>query len=101
MSIVEKVHWNESVFTHLSSLNHTPYVQIELQTYTGLRLLKPLLHPQATGLVFVHLGLVGASLRLLVLGLPIAVVDPFSGWNAEWFRMCIEIYLFLCNPRQI
>ena len=39
MSIVEKVHWNESLFTHLSSLNHTPYVQIELQTYTGLRLL--------------------------------------------------------------
>ena len=39
-----------------------------------------------TGLVFVLLGLVGASPCWPVLGLAIAVVDPFNCRNAEWLE---------------
>ena len=56
----------------------------------------------SAGLVFIHLGLVGASLCWLVLGLAITVVDPFNCHNAERFGMHIKKdYIFLHNPRQI
>ena len=38
-------------------------------------------------------GLVGASLRWLVLGLAITLVDPFYYDNAEWLRIHIKKYI--------
>ena len=51
----------------------------------------------ATGLVFIHLGLVGASSLWPVLRLVITVVNPFNCCNAEQFSAHKSI--FLHNPR--
>ena len=52
-------------------------------------------------MVIILIGLVEASPCWLVLGLAIAIVDPFNCCNAERFRMHIKMDIFLHNPKHI
>ena len=44
-------------------------------------------------MVIVLFGLVDASPRWLILGLAVAVVDPFNCHNAEWFELHKNIHI--------
>ena len=92
-----------SAFFHMTAL---------FKTCVSQGLLSPRDKPQRASIVattsteryrfgYCPLEVVEASSRWLILGLAIAIINPFNCCNAERFRMHIKIYIFLHNPRQI